>query len=393
MMTLAKSATRILAFIGKEIVEVFRRPGALLSLILGPFLILAIFGAGYGGFRRPLDTLVVIPPESGLPTDAASYENIPGPGIAVIGVMPDATGAEARLRAGEVDVVIVAPSDAAARLRAGEQSVIEVIVDLADPLEANYAILLANQLSDHVNQELIRRVVAEGQEQAGPEFQRIPPEIVATPTRAEVRNIAPAQPNVVGFFGPAVLALILQHMAVSLIALSVVRERTTGIIELFRISPVSAWEVVTGKVLGFGALCAAIAALSFALLVFVLGVPLLGDPLLLGGVVALLIVASLGLGLLIALVSDSERQAVQLSLLALLGSIFFSGFVLPLSEFVAPVQAAARAIPVTNGISLLQDVMLRGTIRDVVHAMALGATAIVLLGSCWLLLRRGMSRA
>ena len=44
--------------------------------------------------------------------------------------------------------------------------------------------------------------------------------------------------------------------------------------------------------------------------------------------IALLLVASLGLGLFIAVVSDSERQAVQLSLLVLLASVFFSGFVL-----------------------------------------------------------------
>lgn len=393
LMLIAKSATRLLAFLGKELVEVARRPGALMSLIVGPFLILAIFGAGYSGFRRPLDTLVVIPPQTGLPTDASAYEAIPGPGIRVVGVISDPADGEARLRSGEVDVVIVAPSDAQERLRAGEQSVIDVIVDVADPLEANYAVLLANQLSDHVNKELIRRVVQEAQAEAGPGFQQIPPEVVAAPTRAEVRNVAPAQPGVVGFFGPAVLALILQHMAVTLIALSVVRERTTGIIELFRISPVSAWEVVVGKVLGFGALCLGIAALSFALLIYGLDVPLLGDPLLLAGMVGLLVLASLGLGLLIALVSDSERQAVQLSLLALLGSIFFSGFVLPLTEFAEPVQMIARAIPVTNGISIIQDVMLRGAVREVWHAGVLGVTAAVLLALCWLLLRRGMTRA
>jgi ABC-2 type transport system permease protein len=396
MMTLAKAATRLLAFLGKELVEVTRRPGALLSLILGPFLILAIFGAGYSGYRRPLDTLVAIPPQTGLPTDTASYENVPGPGIHVVAVIPDPAEAERRLRSGEVDVVIVAPADAEQRLRAGEQSVIQVIVDVADPLEANYALLLAQQLSDHVNQELIRRVVDEAQAEAGAqglEFQKIPPEVVAAPTRAEVTNIAPAQPNVVGFFGPAVLALILQHMAVTLIALSVVRERTTGIIELFRISPVSAWEVVAGKILGFGALSAAIAAVSFALLVYGLDVPLLGSLLLLGSVVGLLILASLGLGMLIALISDSERQTVQLSLLALLGSIFFSGFVLPLTEFAEPVQAAARVIPVTNGISLIQDVMLRGTVRETWQAGVLGVTGVVLLAMCWLLLRRGMSKA
>ena len=71
--------------------------------------------------------------------------------------------------------------------------------------------------------------------------------MVAAPTKAEVDNIAPSQPTVVQFFGPAVLALILQHMAVTLIALSVVRERTSGLFELFRVSPITTAELVIGK--------------------------------------------------------------------------------------------------------------------------------------------------
>ena len=206
-------------------------------------------------------------------------------------------------------------------------------------------------------------------------------------------NVAPSTPSVVGYFAPAVLALVLQHMAVTLIALSVVRDRTSGAIELFRVSPVSAWEVVAGKILGFAFLCAAIAVASFALLVLVLGVPLLGSAALLAGMAALLVAASLGLGLLISIVSDSERQAVQLSLLVLLASVFFSGFVLPIAEFNEPVRIAAHAIPVTSAIPLIQDVMLRGTVREPWLAGLLAAIALSLLLACWLLLRRSMSRA
>jgi ABC-2 type transport system permease protein len=392
-MILAKALTRILAFLGKELVEVARRPGALMSLILGPFLIMAIFGIGYSGFKRPLNTIVVVPSSTGLPTDPAYYENIAGAGIKVVQVAETDSGVDQQLHDGAIDLAVIAPPDTQEKLQAGQQSVIEVRVDASDPLDGNYAVLMADQVSDHVNRELIRRAAEQGQAQLGPQAGQIPPEVIAAPTKAEVNNIAPIQPTVVQYFGPAVLALILQHMAVSLIALSVIRERTTGMIELFRISPVSAWEIVSGKIIGFGALGGAIAALTIALLVLGLNVPNLGSGLLLAGVVALLILASLGLGMLIALVSDSERQTVQLSLLVLLASIFFSGFVLPLTEFSPPVAALARVIPVTNGIELLQDVMFRGVVREPWQAGVLAATAGVLLVGCWLLLRRGMSRA
>lgn len=395
--TLAKSATRLLAFVGRELVETVRRPGALVSLVLGPFLVMAIFGLGYNGFKRPLQTVLVVPPQSGLPTDVATYESLGAAGLEIVDVVPDRATAEARLRAQEIDVVVIAPEDLEARFRGGERSQIDVAIDVVDPVEANYAAFLAGSLSDKVNQELIRRAAEEGQAEAAqqgiPDPNRIPPDVIAEPTEASVANVAPTQPNVISFFGPAVLALILQHMAVTLIALSVVRERTTGIIDLFRISPTSAWEVVVGKVLGFGVLTAGLAAITVALLLGVFGVPLLGDPLALAGILALLVVASLGLGLLIAIVSDSERQAVQLSLLVLLASVFFSGFVISIEEFTEPVRAFAYAIPVTHGIRLLQDIMLRGSTTELWEVYALAVIGLVLLLSCWLLLRRSMTRA
>ena len=393
----AKSVTRLLAFIGRELIEVRRRPGALASLVFGPFLVMAIFGLGYNGYKKPLPTLIVIPPSSELPTDVETYRNVAGAGLEIVDVVPDATTANARLESGEVEVVAIAPENARSTFKSGKQSTIEVRVDLADPVQAAYAGLMADQFANAVNREIIQRAVEEGQaeaEQNGvPNPDQIPPGVVAAPTHAELVNIAPVVPTVVAFFGPAVLALILQHMAVTLIALSVVRDRTSGVIEVFRVSPVSAWEIVAGKILGFAFLCAAIAFASLALLVLGLGVPMLGSAAALTGVVALLIVASLGLGLLISIISDSERQAVQLSLLVLLASVFFSGFVLPISEFNGPVRAGAYLIPVTSGISLIQDVMLRGEIREPWQAMLLAAISLVLLLACWLLLRRNMTRA
>jgi ABC-2 type transport system permease protein len=393
----AKVFTRLFAFIGRELVEVKRRPGALASLVFGPFLIMAVFGIGYNGFKKPLPTLIVIPPSSELPTDVQIYRDLSGPGLEIVGVVADASEATPRLESGEIEVVAIAPENARQSFQDGQQSTIEVQVDLADPVQAAYAGLMADQFAASINQEIIRRAAEQGQAEAEaqglPDAGRIPPAVIAEPTVAKIDNIAPIVPTVIGFYGPAVLALILQHMAVTLIALSVVRERTSGVIELFRISPVSAWEVVAGKILGFGFLAGVIALASLALLVFGLGVPMLGTPLQLATVVSLLIVASLGLGLLISIVSDSERQAVQLSLLVLLASVFFSGFVLPISEFSTPVRVAANLIPVTTGIVLMQDVMLRGEIVQQWQLLLLATIGIVLLLACWLLLRRGMSRA
>jgi ABC-2 type transport system permease protein len=396
-MGLAKALVRILAVVGKEITEVLRRPGAVLSLILGPFLILAIFGAGYQGTKKDLRTIIVVDPASTLPKDIATYQGLNLRGMQIIDVTPDRATAEARLRASDIDVVIVAPVDPLGSIEAGEQAKLEVLMNLADPVQAAYTGFLADAMASAVNREIYRFGAQEGQNYAisigGHDVSEVPPDVIAAPTRAEVINLAPTSPTIIGYFGPAALALVLQHLAVTLIALSIVRERASGALDRFRSSPMRATEVVAGKVAAFGLLGGLIAAISVWLLVGVLGVPMLGSVAAIALVIGLLLVASLGLGLLISVVSDSERQAVQLSLLTLLASMFFSGFVLRIEEFQPAVQVLAYLLPVTHGVALLQDLMSTGTIGQPWQVAALAVIGSVLLVMSWLRLRRELRPA
>lgn len=387
---------RTLALVGKEIIETLRRPGALVSLVLGPFLILALFGIGYDGVKRPLDTLVVIPPSSGLSTDPATYQALAGGGLNVVGVTGSEADAETRLRDGSIDVVVIAPEDPQATFQAGQQSVMRVQVDTVDPIALDYANYLANAMSDAVNRSVIEQAASKTEGYAvdnGGSRTPIPPKVVASPTRAELQNAAPTTPGFLRYFAPAVVALILQHLAISLVALSLVRERTSGVMELFRIAPVSSGEILSGKVLAFGLIGAGVAALTFGLLIAGLGVPDLADQGLLIATIALLLLASLGIGLVVAMLSDSERQAVQLSLLLLLASVFFSGFVLSIDQFTPVIRGLANLLPVTQGIRLLQDLMLRGTTNEPWRFAILAAIGVVTLFTSWALLRRNLARA
>jgi ABC-2 type transport system permease protein len=395
-MILFQVITRLLAFIGKELTDVLRRPGALLSLVLGPFLILAVFGYGYRGLGDPLRAIVVVPPESGLPTDLTTYQKV-AEGLTISEIDATRQVAEEKLGRHETDVVVVVPPDAQARFQAGQQATIDFMINVANPEEQAYAGVLAARLATKVNTQILTQFVGEGQQVAiqagaGSDALRIPASVVAEPTRSELTNLSPTAPAVTAFYGPAVLALVLQHLALTMVGLSLVRERTTGLIELFRVAPVSALEVVLGKVLGFGAFGAVIGVASLAFLVFGLGVPVLGSPWQLAGVLGLLLLSSLGLGLVVGLVSDSERQAVQLSLLVLLASVFFAGFILPLRQFSGPVAAIANVLPVTHGIQLVRDVMLQGWVAAPWHVAALAVMAGSFLLVAWAGMRRGMAR-
>jgi ABC-2 type transport system permease protein len=384
-----KSIVRVTSFLGKELRELVRRPGVLASLILGPFVVMAIFGIGYRGYRDPFRTEVVLPQGSNLPTDPGYYEKLTEGRLHIVEVGQDVTGAEQRLRTRQVDFVVIAPSNAAEQLRAGKQSIVKVEWNEVDPVADSLAHFAVYTLVHELNSEIIRQAVGQGEQQvADPQLQRIPPEVVAEPTKAETANVAPTKPDVLDFFGPAVFALVLQHLAVTLTALSMVRERLGGQMDLFRVSPVNSMELLMGKYLAYAVLSVIVSAAVAGLLVGVLGVPMLGGVLPFAGIVALLSFASLGVGLLISLIADSERQAVQLSMLVLLASVFFSGFVLPVEEFIPAVRYLAYLLPVTHGIETLQDSMLRGSVRDVWMLWALGGIGVLLYLGSLLRLRR-----
>ncbi|HVM31260.1 MAG TPA: ABC transporter permease [Candidatus Limnocylindrales bacterium] len=392
-----KAVGRLLAQIRKELIQVRRRPGAFISLILGPFLVMAVFGLGYTGVRSPLETVVVVPqggvdaPED-LPSDQQFYQDLAGPALNITEVTTDADWARRELEAGRISTVVVLPADAPQRIRAGERAQIEVLVNEVDPVQVAYTGFVADIITSQINREILTRMIAEGETYAVTRLDEeplaVPAEVIAAPTEMTVSNVAAIQPSVVIFFGPAVLALVLQHMAVTLTALSFVRERMSGVMEVFKISPVTSVELVLGKYLGLGIVGAVVATITTLLLITILGVPMLGDPWWVVMVIFLLTFASLGLGLLISVVADSERQAVQLSLLVLLASVFFSGFVLPVEEFSPAVRLVSYSLPVTHGIQLLQDVMLRGWIYSWWQVTTLAAIGIVLFVLTTILLRR-----
>lgn len=380
MRDLWRSLVRVTSFLGKELRETIRRPGILAALVIGPFLIMLIFGLGYTGSRRPFATEVVVPQNSDLPRDPGFYGDLAAGKMDVVSVTSDEDAATKRLHDRQTDMLVVVPANAEDSLLNGKQAELLVAWNQVDPIYDQLANLAVGSMISALNAQIIKRVAAEGLDLAAKNgtTTKLSPDLIANPTTAVTRNIAPSAVNVLNFFGPAVLALVIQHLAITLSALTMVRERLSGQMDLFRVAPVNAAEVLTGKYLAYAILSLMATAVVGAAMIYLLHVPLISGYLLPIGIILLLTFAGLGVGLLISLLADSERMAVQLSMLVLLASVFFSGFVLPVHDFLGPVQALSYALPVTHAIALLQDAMLRGQLFTPWMLAALAAIGLVL---------------
>ena len=492
---------RASAFFRKEIFEILRQPRLVATLVVGPFLILLLFGIGYRPESRTLRTLFVAQSNSPIPAeDIQQYEKSMGTALSYAGITANQSEALDQLKQGKVDLVIVEPVDAAATIKSNQQAVFTIYHDEIDPTQVSYITYLGWLYSGAVNQQVLQSFAVQGQKdavnlntnlqtahqnvsdmrlavQSGDEtltqqkqqglssnvdavsqavgvslglldslqqtnganvgnidpvqttladmrqntnqlgdststkdewltrldkvdaditdldtrlatFQSLDPSIIVSPFRSETKTVASVQPSVSDFFAMAVLALLLQHLAVTFAALSIVRERNVGTMELFRVSPLSAGEALFGKYISYMLFGGVIAAILSALLVFALQVPMLGNWLYFTLVIAAVLYTSLGIGFAISIVSQTDSQAVQYSMIFLIASVFFSGFIMSLDMLWEPVRIISWMLPTTYGTLLLRDIALRGSDPNWALLGGLVAIGLALMLISWRLMRR-----
>lgn len=505
-----KYLVRIVSFFAKEVNSVRRQPLLLGGLILGPFLILSLFGVGYTGERPVLRTALVVPP--GRKDDPQLRQMMDNMGTtfqvdAERHIYESEEPALAALKNDEVDVVEVFPLETTDVFSTGQAVDIRITYNQIDPLLRDWIEYLSYTQINELNKVLLQTFVGSSQQQVGTlreyvtdartqvtdvrtqlnannreqaratvqqlresgsgqllalallqnqsgdasqstanlsaiqanlealerdlaaggtveqqetrlaeidtslgeldtvaeRVQTIDPSVVVSPLRSKTSNLAPignlGDPNTdpatayVRFYTPAVLALLLQHMMVTLAALSLVREQMQGTIEMFRVSPLSAIQVLIGKYLGYTLLAALILAVLMPLMIYGLGVPFplaqLGPFALISLLVTL---ASLGWGFLISAVVNTDSQAVQFSMLMLLMSVFFSGFFIPLKSFISFIGYISNALPVTHGIQSYQQLLLLNQAPPITVYVWLIGIALVSFLLSWFIFRRQFQR-
>jgi len=203
--------------------------------------------------------------------------------------------------------------------------------------------------------------------------------VLVRPFSAQIETSGGGIGTITDFYAPAAVVLLVQQFGVAFGALTFVRERALGTVEMYQAGPVSAGPLLIGKYLGYFLIGGAVAALLMELVVLLLDVPLEGSIAAVAVVLGLTLLGSVGLGFLISLGSRNDTQAVQYAMVVLLASLFFSGFFLATERLSYPAHIISWLLPATFGISLLRDVMLRGTDPDTGTLGALAAYAGVVV--------------
>lgn len=486
---LKASVLRTLGFVRREALGFFRQPRLVVTLIVAPFLILLIFGLGYRTEPPPFKTLLILPSaEAGLAGQQELLGDSFGDAIDLVGTTANVTRARGELRAGEVDLLIIAPSDALTSLEEGEKAEFFVVHSEVDPVLRSSISLLARLSVEELNRLVLGEVVSTAQESAEPleeslntlrgettalrlavesrdlsernrarevieetlrtieaettassalrsrvaealgieqagvfdpmraqldaidgddpdaavaelesqvddfatrveQLRGTDPELLVSPFAVDVEDIADLPETPALFYAPGVMVVLVQHLAISFAILSLVRERQLGLTELFRASPLKPVEILVGKFATFLFMGVLVAAVLTGVM-FAFGVTMLGNPCDFGLLVALVIVASLGLGFGLSSLASTDTQAVQYTMMILLASIFFTGLVLPLDQLIPSVRVLSYLLPGTYGVQGLHDIMFRGLSPDLLLISGIGLYSVVVLAWSWLVMRR-----
>ncbi len=184
------------------------------------------------------------------------------------------------------------------------------------------------------------------------------------------------------FLAPGFSAIILMLIATALTALSLVREREEGKIEILRTMPVNPYGFVMAKAAPYVVIGLADFFITIGLVTLIYGVPIKGGILSLTGFTLLFLLPALGLGLVISSLAKAQREAWFLALATtLLPSIILSGFVFPVESMPIWLRAIAEAMPVRHYLVILRSVMIKGTgIQELwPHALVLGLYGFALV--------------
>ena len=190
---------------------------------------------------------------------------------------------------------------------------------------------------------------------------------------------------------PGLVGVVMVFIATIMTALGVVRERERGTLEQLMVTPLSPTELMIGKIAPYVVISLVDLAIVLVAGVFIFDVPFAGDPLLLFGLSFLFLVACLGIGLLVSTVSQTQQQAMQMAVFALVPQILISGFIFPLTAIPWGVRWIAYLLPLTYFLPISRGIFVKdlGMATLWPYAVILfGYAVVVVLVAAWRFRRR-----
>lgn len=177
---------------------------------------------------------------------------------------------------------------------------------------------------------------------------------------------------------PPLIGYILMFIGAVVAAIGLVKERENGTVEQLAVMPLSSGSVIFGKIAPYFIVASIDMVVVTLLAMLLFGVPFVGNVLLFAVGVAIFLLVVLGVGVLVATVSQNTGQAIQLAIFFLIPQILLAGLIFPLSSIPWGIRWISYLFPLTYYTTISKGIMLRGAGIDSLWPEYLVLTAMAL---------------
>ncbi|HXO40656.1 MAG TPA: ABC transporter permease [Thermoanaerobaculia bacterium] len=374
----------LLRVIVKELFQLRHDRKMIPVLVVGPLIQMLALGYAANTDVNRIPTLLV--DQDRTPASRALADRFTGSGyFTLVGAVATPDQVEPWLVDGRAQVALVIPGGYGEDVAAGPTGHSPRVQVLADGTDANSAVVglgYASRILGDVGAELASQPGRASPAPGGAGTARS-----ATAGAAAGIELVPRvwyNPDLRSrwFYVPAVLAMVLLLVVMILPSMAVVREKEIGTLEQIIVTPLAPWQLIIGKLAPFVAIGLIDLLLATGVARWLFGVPLRGSLTLLVLLTLLYLLNTLGLGLLVSTLVNTQQQAMMFSAFVIMvPMIYLSGLIFPIENMPHAIQIVTYAIPVRYYANIIRGIFLRGS-----GLAVLWPDALALLGIGTLLL-------
>lgn len=164
------------------------------------------------------------------------------------------------------------------------------------------------------------------------------------------------------FMVPGVLVLILLLTTMNLTAMAIVKEKEIGTLEQLLVTPIRPVEMIMGKLIPFIIIGFMNVTVVLLVLTFGFDIPIRGSVPLLYLLAGFFLLTTLGLGLFISTISNTQQQAMMMGLFGIMSPMMYlSGFVFPVENMPEVLQFVSLGIPMRYFLVIVRSIILKGS--------------------------------
>ena len=370
--------SRLVYIILKEFIQIFRDKRTLALILVMPMI--QLFLLGYAATNDVRNVPMAVFDQSRGPQARALLDAYRAADYFKLAYFVNSNAEmQTLIENGSAKAGLIIPPDYSEQLNKGSAQV-AFILDGSDPTVASTA-LSAAQL---IGQDFSTGIMAGKINRVGQGFSVQPP--------VEVRTTVWYNPDMVSayFMIPGLIGLILTAIIGIVTATSVVRERERGTIEQLIVTPIRAWELMIGKIMPYTILGLFDAVVIIGVGHWWFGVPVNGSLGLIFLLSAVYLLSTLGIGLFVSTVADTQQEAMLTVFMTILPSIFLSGFIYPLAAMPVVLQWISYLIPLRYFLTIIRALMVKGVgIQSILpDVIAMSIFGVLIMGAAALRFRK-----